>query len=208
MRPFVRRLVIALWALVLVAALGFATRIYMVGRGGDSLVAGMGTDMAPSIGGPFALLDHTGKAVTDADFRGQWMLSYFGFTYCPDVCPTALITMVDAIDLLGDKGAKVVPVLVTVDPERDTPALLASYVAAFGPRLVGLTGTAEQITAVAKAYRVYYAKAKPKEGSADTYLMDHSSILYLVAPDGKFRQHFSGHQIDADELARRLRNIL
>lgn len=208
MRPNVRRLVIALWAVVLVALLGLAARVYLATSPTGSMTAATGASLAPAIGGPFALIDHTGRPVSDADFRGKWMLIYFGYTYCPDVCPTSLTTMVDALDMLGEAGAKVVPMLISVDPERDTPAQLAGYVQAFGPRVVGLTGTPAQIAAAAKAYRVYYAKAKPKDNATDVYLVDHSSILYLVDPEGKFRQHFSGHQIDADELARRLRDIL
>ncbi len=208
MRPNVRRLVIALWTVVFIAFIGLAVRVYLATGNSDSMTATTGAPLAPAIGGPFTLMDHTGRPVTDADFRGKWMLIYFGYTYCPDVCPTSLTTMVDALDLLGEAGTKVVPVLITVDPERDTPAQLASYVAAFGPRVVGLTGTAEQIAAAAKAYRVYYAKAKPKAGDGEVYLMDHSSIVYLVDPQGKFHQHFASHQIDADEMARRLRGIL
>lgn len=208
MRPHIRRLVIALWAVVVVAILGLAVRVYLAATDSGAMTTTTGAPLAPAIGGPFALVDHTGKPVTDADFRGKWMLIYFGYTYCPDVCPTSLTTMVDALDLLGEAGAKVVPVLISVDPERDTPVKLASYVSAFGPRVVGLTGTAEQVAAAAKAYRVYYAKAKPKAGDGEVYLMDHSSILYLVDPQGKFHQHFSSHQIDADGLARRLRGIL
>ena len=206
MRPQVRRLVIALWAVVVIAVLGLAARVYLSGGGTNPMTAATGGVTAPAVGGPFTLVDQTGRAVTDADYRGQWMLIYFGFTYCPDVCPTSLTTMVDALDMLGDAGGKVVPVLITVDPERDTPPQLASYVAAFSPRLIGLTGTPEQVAAVAKAYRVYYAKAQPKDGGP--YLVDHSSIVYLVDPQGKFRQHFSGHQINAEEMARRLREIL
>jgi protein SCO1/2 len=205
MRPQVRRLIIALWALVVAVAVFFAVRLYMVGDGSTPTAATEGSAI-PAIGGPFTLVDQTGKTVTEADFRGKWMLIYFGYTYCPDVCPTSLTTMVDALDQLGDKGKNVVPVFITVDPERDTPKQLADYVAAFSPRLVGLTGTPEQIAAAARAYRVYYAKAK--EGGSTAYLMDHSSIVYLVDPDGKFRQHFSSNQIDADEMAKRLRGIL
>ena len=206
MRPQVRRLIIALWVVVVVAVLGFAARLYLTGGGSNPLEAA-GSSMAPAIGGPFTLVDQTGKTVTEADFRGKWMLIYFGYTYCPDVCPTALTTMVDALDQLGDKAKNVVPVFVTIDPERDTPGHLADYVAAFSPQMVGLTGAPQQIAAAAKAYRVYYAKAKDS-GSSSAYLMDHSSIVYLVDPEGKFRQHFSSHQINADEMARRLRDTL
>ncbi|MCX7382261.1 MAG: SCO family protein [Alphaproteobacteria bacterium] len=141
-----------------------------------------------AVGGPFALTDHTGRRVTDTTFRGKWMLIYFGYTYCPDVCPTELQNISNAIDLLGPDADKIVPVFITVDPARDTVAALADYVKLFDPRLVGLTGSDAEIAGVAKAYRVYYAKADSK--NATTYLMDHSSFLYLVAPDGSFRALF------------------
>jgi protein SCO1/2 len=112
-------------------------------------------------------------------------LVYFGYTYCPDVCPTELQAVASALEMLGPAAATIVPVFITVDPERDTPAHLADYVKLFDDRLVGLTGTPEQIAAVARAYRVYYAKVTPREST--TYLMDHSSFLYLMAPDGTLR---------------------
>lgn len=138
-----------------------------------------------SVGGKFALTDTDGKTVTDQTYRGKWMLVYFGYSFCPDVCPTELQVIANALDLLGPDAAKVVPVFITIDPERDTVTALAEYVKLFDTRLVGLTGTEAQIAAVARAYRVYYAKATPKESS--TYLMDHSSFIYLMAPDGSFR---------------------
>ena len=113
------------------------------------------------------------------------MLIYFGYTYCPDVCPTELQTMSSALDELGDRAASLVPVFITVDPERDTPSALADYVKLFDDRLVGLTGSPAEIAAVARLFRVYYGKVPQKGG--DGYLMDHSSFLYLVGPDGEFR---------------------
>lgn len=151
---------------------------------------------AASIGGPFQLLDHTGKSVTDADFRGRFMLIFFGYGNCPDVCPTELSTMAAALDLLGERAEMVQPLFVTVDPARDTPEFLAGYVANFHPRLVGLTGTAEQIARVAKAYRVYYARSPEASvapaGKAETaeYFMDHSAFVYLMGPDGEYRAMF------------------
>ena len=136
------------------------------------------------IGGPFTLTDHTGQRVSDADFRGRHMLVYFGFTFCPDVCPTELSTMVRALEALGPAGESVVPLLITIDPARDTPDALASYVALFDERLIGLTGTDEEIAAVADAYRVFYARA-PDTGQTTTYLMDHSAYIYLMAPTGE-----------------------
>ena len=141
-----------------------------------------------ALGGPFSLTDHTGRAVTERDFAGRPLLVYFGFTYCPDVCPTELGTIAAALDLLGEAGERVTPILITIDPERDTPEALANYVALFHPRLVGLTGTAEQVAQVARAYRVYYAKVHPRDSTQ--YLMDHSSFIYLVGPDGRVRSLF------------------
>jgi protein SCO1/2 len=151
-----------------------------------------------TIGGPFSLVDHTGKAVTDKDFRGRFMLIYFGFTFCPDVCPAGLQVASAAIEKLGKKGERVVPIFITVDPERDTVKQMASYVSSFHPRLVGLTGTPEQIAAVAKAYRVYYRKVKDERSSAP-YTVDHSSIFYLMDPQGKFVTHFT-HATPVDKM--------
>jgi protein SCO1/2 len=134
------------------------------------------------IGGPFELIDQHGKPVSDKTFRGQYMLIYFGYGFCPDVCPTELSNMASALDVLGTKAKNVQPIFITVDPERDTPEFLADYVANFHPRLIGLTGTPEQVKAAAKAYKVYYAKAT-KPGETD-YLMDHTSFVYLWVRTG------------------------
>ena len=141
-----------------------------------------------ALGGPFSLQDHTGQRVTEGAFAGRLGLIYFGFTYCPDVCPTELGLMASALDLLGADASRVLPVLITIDPARDTPAALADYVSRFHPALIGLTGSEEEIAAAARAFRVYYRKIQPS-GASD-YLMDHSSFIYLVGPDGKVRQLF------------------
>lgn len=141
------------------------------------------------VGGPFTLVDQTGKTVTEADFRGRYMLIYFGFTFCPDVCPTELSAMTAAIEALGAEGEKIQPVFITIDPERDTPEIMARYVTLFHPRLVGLTGTSEQIAATAKAWHVFYRKAKD-ESSPEDYTMDHSSIIFLMGPDGEYLKLF------------------
>ena len=162
---------------------------------------------APTIGGPFTLVDQAGRTVTDKDFRGQYLMIYFGYTYCPDVCPTSLTNMSDALDLLGEKGAEVTPMLITIDPARDTSEHLREYATYFHPRLHALTGSPEQIAAVAKAYRVYYSKVKQEDETEDDYLMDHSSVTYVMGPDGEFRLHFS-HGTDAETIASRLRDLL
>lgn len=166
-----------------------------------------GEDAATSgealIGGPFTLTDHTGETRTAGDFRGRPMLVYFGYTYCPDVCPTGLQTLSDALDRLGEAGERIQPVFITVDPDRDTPEVMADYVAHFHPRLVGLTGTQAQIDQVTKAYRIYASK----RGEGDDYLVDHSAYTYLMGPDGEYITHFN-HGITADEMARRIRDRL
>lgn len=141
------------------------------------------------IGGPFTLTEHTGRRVTEKDFKGRFMLVYFGYTFCPDICPAELQVMSAAIDGLGKKAEKVTPVFITVDPERDTVEQMKSYVSNFHKSLVGLTGSLEDIRAVAKAFRIYYARSK--DDSTTDYLMDHSSIVYLMSPEGEYLTHFA-----------------
>jgi len=136
------------------------------------------------VGGAFALIDHTGAPRTDRDFRGKLLLIYFGFTYCPDICPTDLQNIGLALDQLGAVSDKVQPLFVTVDPERDTPPHLAQYVQMFHPRLIGLTGDASAIRAAADAYKVYYAKVSNERG--DDYTVDHTAFTYLIGADGKY----------------------
>jgi protein SCO1 len=136
------------------------------------------------IGGPFELIDHTGALRTDADYRGKLALIYFGYTHCPDVCPTDLQAMASALDLLGDAAPAVQPLFITIDPERDTPGHLATYVPLFHPRLVGLTGEASAIRQVARAYKVYYAKVILPDSS--DYVMDHSAFIYLLDAAGRY----------------------
>lgn len=172
--------------------------------------AGIDTPEGPppggaQVGGPFSLIDQTGQPVTDATWRGSWMLVYFGYTTCPDLCPTELQTIAAALDALGNQAPRVVPIFITIDPDRDTPGRLADYVKLFDDRLVGLTGTPAQIEAVARAYRVYYAKVTRTDSA--TYLMDHSSFLYLVGPDGRLRARFRSGAT-AEELAKAIRSRL
>ena len=144
----------------------------------------------PSIGGPFSLTDQDGRTVTSDSLKGKPTLIYFGYTFCPDVCPTSLLLMETAAEQLGPDGDKKVNlVFITIDPERDTRELIKGYVSNFGPTFEGLTGTPEQIAAAARAYRVYYQKVPPKEGSP--YLMDHSSIVYVLDSRGRFVTHFT-----------------
>jgi protein SCO1/2 len=173
--------------------------VLIMGTGAFLWLSGGGS--ASLVGGPFSLEDGAGKQVSDRDFRGKYMLVYFGYTFCPDVCPTTLNEVADALDHLGTKANDLQPIFITVDPKRDTPAVVKQYTAAFSPKLIGLTGTPEQIAAVAQAYRVYYAEHRTGPGPND-YSMDHSSILYLMGPDGKFiapvRADESGKDMAAD----------
>jgi len=159
---------------------------------------------ALGIGGPFALIDQDGRAVTDATYRGKWLLVYFGYTYCPDACPTALNDMAAALDDLGPRRAHVQPLLITIDPERDTPAVLKDYTAAFQAGIVGLTGSAAQIAQAAKAYGVYY---KREGGTGRDYLMAHSSVIYLMDPAGHFVANFS-HETPPETIAAKLREVV
>ncbi len=143
-----------------------------------------------AIGGPFSLVDETGYRVTDQTFRGRFMLVYFGFTYCPDVCPTELAKMAAALDLAGAAAAEVVPILITVDPRRDTPEGLARYTDLFHPRLIGLTGTETEVAAAAKAYRAYYARIPIGPGE-DDYTLDHSAFIYLMGREGELISLFN-----------------
>jgi protein SCO1 len=157
------------------------------------------------IGGPFELVDQNGNTVTDQTFKGKLTLVYFGFTFCPDACPTALGVMSAALDKLDVAADRVVPVFITVDPDRDTPPVMKDYVSNFHPRMVGLTGTPEQIAKVAKAYRVYYQKAA---GTApDDYVMDHTLLIYLMDGDGKYITHF-GPDATPDQIAEEIRKHL
>lgn len=143
---------------------------------------GGGGPAQATIGGPFRLVNQDGKTVTDADFRGQPMLVFFGYTHCPDVCPTTLSDMTQVLKKLGPK-APIRGLFVTVDPERDTPAVMKDYLSSFDPRITGLTGDRPSIDAVLKAYRVYSKKHPGKNGDYD---MDHSAVVYLMDKDGRF----------------------
>ena len=140
------------------------------------------------VGGPFTLTDHTGRRVTEKDFLGHPLLIFFGFTNCPDICPSGLQVMSAALDKLGEKGAKVTPIFITLDAERDTPEKLAAYVKSFHPRLVGLTGSEAELAAAAKAYRVYAQKVSD-DATPGSYTYDHAAIIYLMGADGAFVTH-------------------
>jgi len=196
-----RRAILIFAALVMVLAAGIGGFAWMGQR-----LAGQGGSGEALVGGPFTMTDQNGKRVTEKDFLGKHMLVFFGYTYCPDICPTELQVMMAALDQLGPEAERVQPVFVSIDPARDTPEVMKAYVENFGHRLTGLTGTPEEVAAMAKAYRAYYAKSGDTS-SPDAYLMDHSSIIYLMGPDGKFRKHFA-YTTDAQRLAAELREQL
>jgi protein SCO1/2 len=158
------------------------------------------------VGGPFTLTDDTGTRVTDKDYRGRYMLVFFGFTSCPDVCPAGLQLISAALENLGPKADRITPIFVSVDPERDTPEKLAAYVKNFNPRFVGLTGTPEEVAGVAKAYKVYFKKV-PNESKPDEYGMDHTSIIYLMDSNGEFVTHFTP-TTTVEELTAKLDKVL
>ena len=169
---------------------------------GDRTTALQRTTGKALVGGPFTLVHHSGETVSDARYRGQHMLLTFGFTHCPDICPSALQVMSAAIERLGANTRKVTPLFITVDPERDTAAQLAQYVASFHPRLEGLTGTPAQIDAVARAYRVYYKRTTDAK-SAVGYTFDHSALIYLMDAKGEYVTHFT-HATSVDVMADRI----
>ena len=191
-------------ALGIVIAMLFAWQYGFLSPGGSR----PGASGIAKIGGPFTLTDHTGTVRTELDFRGKLTLIYFGYTYCPDVCPTALQIMSVALQNLGGQADSVTPVFITIDPERDTAKHLSDYVKNFHARMVGLTGSAEQIKQAAKVYRVYYRKAQPASGAPDQeYLMDHSSVVYLMDRDGRYITHFT-HQSQSEDIEAAIRKYL
>lgn len=159
----------------------------------------------PQIGGSFSLINHKGETVTDEDYKGKFLLIFFGFTNCPDVCPTEMQTISLALQELGDDASEVVPVFVTVDPARDTPDIMAEFVAAFHPSIVGLTGSEEAISDVKKKYRVY--SQKQNNDDPDYYLVDHTSFTYLMGRDGDLITVFS-YGVSAEEMASKIREQL
>lgn len=199
--PFLLALIGAL-VLIAAAAAFAAWQVIAEGAGSRRTPLPGAAAGSPAIGGPFTLTDTEGKTVTDETYRGRRMLVLFGFTYCPDVCPTELGEVARAMDLLGPDAAAIQPLFITVDPERDTVEALAAYVHLFHPAIVGLTGSAAQVATAAAAYRVYY-----EQGAVDAlgdYTMNHSAFFYLMGPDGENRAVF-GKDTTAEQLAEAIR---
>lgn len=181
-------------AAVIVAGLGVGTYVVMNASETQCSSSSIAGGKA-AIGGPFELVKHTGETVTDADVITGPTLVYFGFTYCPDVCPLDTARNAEAIDLLDEMGHDVTPVFISIDPARDTPDVLADYVEVMHPKMIGLTGTQEQVKAASQAYKTYYRK----NGEGEDYLMDHSTFSYLMGPDGLWE--FFRRDITAAEMA-------
>jgi protein SCO1/2 len=179
-----------------VATLGFGYFVWQDSR----------ENRANLLGGPFELVDHTGTPRNQDSWPDQYKLMYFGYTYCPDFCPTTLTVMTEALNALPEPvAARIKPLLISVDPERDTVETLAQYHEHFDPRFSMMTGTPEQVRAAARAYGIYYAKAE--SDAATEYLMDHSTFTYLMAPNGDFVTHF-GHGITGEEMAKTLAEVI
>ncbi|HEX5320307.1 MAG TPA: SCO family protein [Stellaceae bacterium] len=164
-----------------------------------------GSALASMIGGKFTLVDQNGKTFTDANMKGKWELVFFGYTHCPDVCPTTMNELSLAFEKLGAKARdRIGVVFISVDPERDTPQVLKEYVSSFSAPITALTGTSAQVAEAAKDYRVFYAKHPTKDGGYD---MDHSALIYVMDPEGRFTATFAPDD-PADKIAERLRKLL
>ena len=197
-------------ALLLLAVLAFAAGGVLWRLDDPRAQVAMAAPVSPAsgFGGPFSLVDQYGMRRTDMDFRGNYMLIFFGYTYCPDVCPTALAVEAEALGKIGARASRIVPIFITVDPKRDTPDKLKSYLTAFDPQppsprlnFVGLTGSDAEIAKTAGAYRVYYqAHLDGRTESGADYSVDHSSDVYLMSPEGKFVAYYS-LGITPDEMA-------
>jgi protein SCO1 len=194
-----RVLAVTLAGLLVLAAGGLLSPAFR-----DNPKGATGTLLASAIGGPFQLVDQNGKPFGDSDLKGKWHLVFFGYTNCPDTCPTALNELSLALDRLGKERDDVSIVFITVDPERDTPEVLKPYVANFDAPIIALTGSVEEVAQAAKAYRVYYAKHPRTEGGYD---MDHSAVIYVMDPQGRFAATFTPDST-AQAIAERLQKLL
>ena len=168
------------FAILILCLLGLGVASFVVFSGGQGA-------QSSAIGGPFRLTSTNGGEVTDADFRGQPFLVFFGYTHCPDVCPTVLFQLSQVLRSM-DRDKQMKALFITVDPERDTPAVMKEYLSSFDPHIVGLSGTRQQIDAVEKAYRVYSQK---EPGTGTDYAMDHTAVVYLMDKDGRFATAFN-----------------
>jgi protein SCO1/2 len=197
-------------AVVIVAA-GFGIRAFKdqasIQGGPAGVVTKTSSSGTASIGGSFTLVNQEGAVVSEKTFHGKYSLIFFGYTFCPDVCPNTLSTFSTVMDLLGKDAIKVQPIFVTVDPLRDTPEHLKSYLTHFHKSFAGLTGNVQQIEHVKKVFRIYAAKSQQDATDPDDYLMDHSSVSYLMSKDGKFLTFFS-YGMEAEAIATKLKDFL
>jgi protein SCO1 len=191
---------------VVIAALAAAalTLGVAVARIGANVQHGTASAALSGIGGHFLLTTSAGRPVTDRSFPGKWLLVYFGYTFCPDACPTALNALATALDELGPLAAEIQPIFITVDPERDTPQVVADYAKAFDSRIVGLSGTQKQIAAATKEFRVYY---KVRSLGNDEYAIDHSSFIYVINPQGQVIELLTGN-LPGHSMAEELRGLM
>jgi protein SCO1/2 len=208
MRPRFAPSSYALAAILLIGAISVSGYLWQLGEVRQAQMTQAGSQSSgqtgvADVGGPFSLIDQDGVRRTDQDFHGRYMLVFFGFTYCPDVCPTTLAILSAALDEVGPAAENIVPVLITVDPARDTPEALKPYLSSFGSNFVGLTGTKEEIAAVADAYHAYYEIVETEGGD---YTLNHSTAIYLMGPDGKFVNNYSLN-MGPDEIAEDLKRL-
>ena len=201
------RTLLVVAALIAVAGGG---AVYVTGLGGgeteDRFAQCRASNVAggsAQIGGPFELVDETGETVTDADVIDKPALIYFGYTFCPDVCPLDNARNAAAVERLENSGHMVKPVFISIDPARDTPEVLAEFTDYLHPRMVGLTGSEAQVRAASKAYRTYYRAQDPEEGAEEFYLVDHSTMTYLTLPGHGFVEFFR-RDVTAEEMANRV----
>ncbi len=192
-----RQSLIALLSVLLLLLLAAAAVLWQEGGSGAGRVVSTGQ---AAIGGPYHLINQDGKPVSDRDFRGRYQLIYFGYTFCPDVCPTTLALIAAALEKMGPDAKRIAPIFITVDPDRDTPQILKKYLAAFDPRFIGLTGSQSELSKVEKEYKVY-AKKEPLKGG--TYAVNHSSVIYLMGPKGKLVT-FYNEVLTPEQLAKDL----
>ncbi|KGM89130.1 Uncharacterized protein SCO1/SenC/PrrC [Roseovarius mucosus DSM 17069] len=204
------RLIAIAAGLVAIVGLGITYAMTMMQGEDDQFAQCRASNVAggaSQIGGAFTLVSETGETVTDKEVIDQPSLIYFGYTFCPDVCPLDNTRNAEAVDLLEDRGEMVKPVFISIDPKRDTPEVMAEYTDYVHPRLLGLTGSEEQVRAASKAYRTFFQAHQPTEGEEDFYLVDHSTMTYLSLPEHGFVEFFR-RDVTAEQMADRVQCFL
>lgn len=202
--------IFAIVAAIAVIALLGGLYLFNAARGGGDFAAcrsGVIAGGSGDIGGDFTLVDETGQTVTSAEVLDQPALIYFGYTFCPDVCPLDLVRNAEAVEILEEHGEMVKPIFISIDPARDTPEVVADYTDAMHPRMLGLTGSPEQVKAASQAYRTYYRAHEPEPGDEDYYLVDHSTFTYLTLPGHGFVEFFR-RDLSGEQMADRVQCFL